>query len=257
MEKRTQFWDKEVVVMLKIAICDDDKNDLERINSFIKQYKEDNNIEIRTFAFEDGNELLLSGQKYDIIFLDIEMEHTNGIAVAQKIRQSDMNVPIVYVTEYSINWKKAYKVHAFDFIEKPIQYKDVEAILRDFLISADEVKERPVGLMTSEGLIVLDMNSIVYFWLESKRAVNVYTVYKKYVCKESLSEIMSKLDEDRFYRVDKNYIINLKFVTNYKIRLDGDESSDGVFLHDDMWVPIAKKRRKDFYAKLSEQLRQL
>lgn len=243
--------------MLRIAICDDDKNDLERINSYIVNYKEKNKIDVRTFLFKDGNELLWSKQKYDIIFLDIEMEHTNGIDVAQKIRQSDMNVPIVYVTDYPKHWRKAYKVHAFDFVEKPIQYKDVETILRDFLISADEVKERPVGLMTGEGLIVLDMNSIVYFWLESKRVVNVYTVYKKYVCKESLNEIMSKLDADRFYRVDKNYIINLKFVTNYKIRLDGDETNDGVFLHEDMWVPIAKKRRKDFYAKLSEQLRQL
>lgn len=244
--------------MLNIAICDDDKNDLERIKGYIKQYKGNNkDIDIRIFAFKDGNELLLSEQKYDIIFLDIEMEHSNGIAVGQKIRQSDMNVHIVYVTEYIINWRKAYKVHAFDFIEKPIQYKDIESILRDFLISADEVKERPVGLMTGEGLIVLDMNSIVYFWLESKRVVNVYTVYKKYTCKESLNEIMCKLDADRFYRVDKNYIINLKFVTNYKIRLDGDESNEGVFLHNDMWVPIANKRRKDFYAKLSEQLRQL
>ena len=125
------------------------------------------------------------------------------------------------------------------------------------MASADEVKERPIGIMTNDGLLVLDMNSIIYIWLESKRKVNIYTVYKDYVCKESLSEIMGKLDEDRFYRVDKNYIINLKFVTNYKIRLDGDESSDGVFLRDDIWVPIAKKRRKEFYAKLSEQLRYL
>lgn len=96
--------------MLNIAICDDDKNDLERIKGYIKQYKDNNkDIDIRIFAFKDGNDLLVSEQKYDIIFLDIEMEHSNGIAVGQKIRQSDMNVHIVYVTEYTINWRKAYK----------------------------------------------------------------------------------------------------------------------------------------------------
>lgn len=246
---------KEDVAMLRIAICDDDDNDLERVNSFISNYKKKNGTEIRTFVFKDGNDLLLSKEKYDMIFLDIEMKHTNGIEVAQKIRESDMNVPIVYVTSYPEYWKRAYKVHAFDYIEKPIQYNDIETVFRDFMTSADEVKERPIGIMTNDGLLVLDMNSIIYIWLESKRKVKIYTVYKDYVCKESLSEIMCKLDEDRFYRVDKNYIINLKFVTNYKIRLDGDESSDGVFLINDIWVPIAKKRRKEFYAKLSEQLR--
>ncbi len=245
--------------MLRIAICDDDEDAVERVNNYLKEYVkkvgEKNGTGIKTFVFNDGNDLLLSQEKYDMIFLDIEMENTDGIEVAQKIRQSDMSVHIVYVTDYPKNWRRAYKVHAFDFIEKPIQYKDVETILQDFLISADEVKERPIGLMASEGLIVLDMNSIVYFWLQSKRIVEVHTMYKVYVCKESLSEIMSKLDTDRFYRVDKNYIINLKFVSNYKTRLNGDESSDGVFLYNDMWVPIDKKRRKEFFAKLSEQLR--
>lgn len=243
--------------MLKIAICDDDPNDLKIVNNYIGDYKKKNDIDIKTFVFENGDELLYSEEKYDMIFLDIEMNQMNGIDIAQKIRQSDMNVAIVYVTDYPSYWKRAYKVHAFDYVEKPIQYKDIETILCDFLVSTDEVKERPIGIMTSDGLLVLDMNSIIYFWLESKRTVNVYTVYKNYVCKESLNEIMSKLDTDRFYRVDKNYIINLKFVTSYKIRLDGDESSDGVFLRNDIWVPIAKKRRKEFYAKLSEQLRYL
>ena len=243
--------------MVRIAICDDDDMDRNKICDYVNNYKITNDVEMKLFLFNDGNDLLLSNEKFDIIFLDIEMKYTNGIEIAQKIRQSDMNVPIVYVTGYPDYWKRAYKVHAFDFLEKPFEYDDIESVLKDFLILGEEINERPIGILTVDGLTVLDMNSIVYIWHEAKRKVNIYTIYKRFVCKESLSEIMEKLDEDKFYRVDRNYIINLKFVTNYKIRLDDDENNDGVFLKNDIWVPIAKKKRKDFYTKLSEQLRQL
>lgn len=57
--------------MLKIAICDDDLNDLKMTDEFFKSY--DKNIE--TSLFTNGNDLLemVKQQEYDIICLDIDM----------------------------------------------------------------------------------------------------------------------------------------------------------------------------------------
>lgn len=236
--------------MLLIAICDDDDNDIKRVNNYINDYKSKNDIEIKTFVFKDGKDLLLSGEKYDMIFLDIEMEHTNGIDIAQKIRESDMNVPIVYVTGYPDYWKRAYKVHAFDFVEKPFKYEDIEVVMNDFITSCEDAIESPVSFTTGDGIVVLDMNSIIYFWMEAKRSIKIYTIYKTYTTKESLSDIMNKIDPNKFYRTNKNFIVNFKYVQS---TLD----NDGITMKDGAWIPIAQKKEKDFYKRLSEQLRQI
>ena len=69
--------------MLKIAICDDDLNDLKMTDEFFKSY--DNNIE--TSLFTNGNDLLemVKQQEYDIICLDIDMPVVSGFDTAGKL----------------------------------------------------------------------------------------------------------------------------------------------------------------------------
>ena len=77
--------------------------------------------------------MLVADEKFNIIFLDIEMQRSNGIEVALQIRRMDMNVPIVYITSYIDYWRRAYKVHAFDFIIKPFKSEELHKVMRDYL----------------------------------------------------------------------------------------------------------------------------
>lgn len=79
--------------MLKIAICDDERNVVEKIKCDIFSYPEKCEID----GFYSGEELLLSQKNYDIIFLDIDMKGMNGIEVAKQLREEDKNVKIIYV----------------------------------------------------------------------------------------------------------------------------------------------------------------
>lgn len=103
--------------MLRIAICDDEPKIVDEVERCINSYN-DRNIGFQIIKFYDGEELVNSEMKFDIVFLDIEMKRLDGIKAAQKLREINITVPIVYITNYVKYWRSAYEVHAFDFIEK-------------------------------------------------------------------------------------------------------------------------------------------
>lgn len=114
--------------MIKIAICDDDvqmTTDLEQqlYNIAISELTE---IEIDIFF--DGVELeniILQGQRYDLIYLDIEMKRQDGLQAAKFIREFDDNVIIFYVSSYECYLKQLFEVQPLGFIDKPIDKKEL------------------------------------------------------------------------------------------------------------------------------------
>ena len=86
--------------MIKIAVCDDEKQVRLRLLTIIQQYFNENNREVCVAGFKKGEELLNAKTRFDIIFLDIEMPELNGIETAKILRKWDVTSKIIYVTNY-------------------------------------------------------------------------------------------------------------------------------------------------------------
>src|SRR5699024_11854032 len=87
--------------MINVAICDDNIETTGKMDSILCNIAKKNFIPAETEVFWDGKHLVdavETGIRFDIIFLDIEMEKEDGITAARKIREVDKNVLIVYVT---------------------------------------------------------------------------------------------------------------------------------------------------------------
>lgn len=234
--------------MLKIAVCDDDKDIVDKIESYVLKFSFDNKLSVKIDKYFDGGDLIDSKCKFDLIFLDIEMNILNGIEAAQKIRQVDMNVPIVYITSYSNYWRSAYKVHAFDFISKPFDFTDIKNVMSDFIKSISEVKSETVPLTTDEGMIVQNVSEICYLIVKEKRNVLVGTIYKEFIIREYLSDILQKLPDEQFCQIHRSCAVNLEFVQNIL-------KDDGVVMKDGTWLPMSSRKQKEFFFKLSKFLR--
>lgn len=234
--------------MLNIAVCDDERLFVDKLTNIILSYTKQNNILVNIEKYNDGTELIKSNIKFDLIFLDIEMKKSNGIKVAENIRQVDSNVPIVYVTSYSDYWRRAYKVHAFDFILKPFNKDDIFNVLSDFFACKKNSSVKNVELMTEYGIEIQPINEIYYFIVMAKKTIQVSTVQKEYVVKENLSDIFDKLDDESFYLSHRSCIVNLNYVQTIR-------KNDGILMTNGDWLPLAQKKQKDFFLKLSKQLR--
>ena len=71
------------VMGLNIAICDDEEIIREQIKELTEKEKSGLCMEL----YETGDALLASGKQFDIVFLDIQMEGTDGIETAKRLRQ--------------------------------------------------------------------------------------------------------------------------------------------------------------------------
>ena len=113
--------------MLSIAVVDDEQAFSDTLIRMIRQFAAKENVEVEITCFQDGLDIADEFRsKWDIIFLDIQMEHLDGLAAARRIRACDTDVVLIFVTtmaQYAIN---GYEVDAFDYILKPLSYPQFE-----------------------------------------------------------------------------------------------------------------------------------
>ena len=84
---------------IQIAICDDEKQFIEKLDSTIREYCDGHSIFYTIDTFENGRQLLdkcEAGVRYDIVYLDINMDGMNGIQIARKIRQTDTGTNLYF-----------------------------------------------------------------------------------------------------------------------------------------------------------------
>lgn len=105
--------------MLEIAVCDDETLVAANIEMMLEELALKTATLITTDVFYDGSTLvdyIKQGNRYDIIYLDIEMLKQNGVDAARVIREWDKNVLIIYVTSHESFAKEVFEVSAFRFI---------------------------------------------------------------------------------------------------------------------------------------------
>lgn len=143
---------------MRLAIVEDDDKVRQQLQTYVLQYFQgrENDVEIRLFA--DGDEILEDyAADYDLIFLDIQMKRLDGLATAERIRERDEDVYLVFITNLANYAIRGYAVHALDFILKPVNF----LMLRQVLMSVERLLEqkpkRYITLPTDTGLTRLDV----------------------------------------------------------------------------------------------------
>ena len=85
--------------MIRIAIVEDDRHDREALKKCLNRYEKENQVKFSVTEFQDGEDIVTDyTASYDLIILDIEMAFLNGMKAAEKIRELDTNVIIIFIT---------------------------------------------------------------------------------------------------------------------------------------------------------------
>ena len=106
--------------MLRIALCDDDMEFLDRFEALIHKCIEPYGKEYQIFKFTNGISMLAVHRQaeFDVVFLDIDMPMDSGISVAREFRESDNIVYIIFVTNHTKYVYDSFDVQPFHFIVK-------------------------------------------------------------------------------------------------------------------------------------------
>ena len=216
---------------LKIAICDDEQNQIEYLTSIVSAWSKENGhiCEMRTFpsaeaflfAYEDDN-------AYDILLLDIEMKHITGVDLAKSIRKKDQTVQIIFITGYSEYISEGYEVAALHYLMKPVSKQKLFSVLDR---AAEKIKqnEKCLNLPLSGEMVRVPLHEIKYLDVHQ----NYVTVHGKadYTVKRTLGEFEGLLDT-RFTRVGRAMIINLTYISRV--------TKTDVYLSDGTVLPLPR-----------------
>lgn len=195
--------------MIRIAIVEDDEAYREQLNRFVGQYQREQGEEFSVINFTDGLEIAESyTASYDIILMDIEMRHLNGMDTARRIRQQDKNVVIVFITNLAQFAIQGYQVEALDYVLKPISYF---AFSQELQKAVKKVRERTsffLHIMQESSMIRLDASKITYIESQGHNVV-YHTEEGEFVTRDSLKSIEQKLSGRSFCRCNNCYLVNL------------------------------------------------
>ncbi len=201
--------------MINVAICDDDIATTGKVEEMLCRIAKRRFIPVETDVFWDGKHLVDAvegGNRYDIIFLDIEMEKEDGITAAQKIRKVDRNVLIIYVTSHESYMQESFIVRPFRFLLKPVNEMHMEDC---FKAACEEISNFDSYFRYSYQRMnhKVPIRDILYF--ESKRR-KVYIVTEKEVLElyGKLNDIEKNLKASKiaFLRVHQSFLVNYKHV---------------------------------------------
>lgn len=161
----------------------------------------------------------------DVVFLDIEMPEQNGFELLSRLHPQPF---VIFTTAYSQYALKAFEVNSIDYLLKPIEREhldralgklerglvtkpDVSALLAQIL--EQRVPSYPTRISSKIGDKVefIDLSRVTHFFADDKLTFAA-TETKNYLLDSTISDLESKLDPKKFFRVHRATLVNLDFV---------------------------------------------
>ncbi len=178
---------------------------------------------------EAGNaeEALIEIQKHapELLFLDIQMPGKSGFELLEALDDVPM---VIFTTAYDEYAVKSFEYNALDYLLKPIKEerlaKAVEKVLQTNLPerSAQSIldESRQVFVKDGERCWMVRLSDIRLFEVYGNYTRIFFGKNKPLILK-SLNSMEARLDSSQYFRINRQQIVNLKWVENVEPWFNG------------------------------------
>jgi two-component system LytT family response regulator len=162
----------------------------------------------------------------DIIFLDIKLPGKDGFSLINDLKELYQSPEIVFVTAYDQYAIKALRNHAFDYLLKPVNRKDLKQCITRYV----EYKKETIGkelnettvvqkdtisrirVNTRTGTLFINPSSILYCKADGNYTT-ICTGSKLHLCSMNIGKVLDMLPAKGFIRVGRSHIVNFEYIT--------------------------------------------
>lgn len=221
--------------MISIAICDDSLQDSTSLKNLCESF--DLTYEIKCKVYTDSEIFLGEYQKnrYDIIFLDIEMPNQNGVDVAKKIRSANKQAIIIFSTNYPQYAIDGYDCEAFHYLLKPLSEEKLEFTLKRAIKKLTLSRQyHCIKIHNTTRRLPL---SDIYFIEYCRKHIIYHTKYDVIETTGRFSDVIDALQNHGFYQVHQGYIVNFDKVYDFK--------GYSIILDDKRTVMMSVRKKKE------------
>lgn len=213
---------------MKVVIVDDERLARAELTHLLSEHK-DVDIVGEAKNVDEASEMLKKVDA-DVIFLDIQMPEKNGFELLEELPACP---DVVFVTAYDEYAIKAFEVNALDYLLKPVDPARLNETLNKLRPKLDKADPRSSTssqdrLMPSDRIFIKDGDKCWFVELEKVRMfesegnyVKVYFDNFRPLILRSLNNLEERLDDRSFFRANRKYIINLKWVSSIENWFNG------------------------------------
>ena len=223
--------------MYKVAICEDEKIQVEECLRYFKLYQDRVDIKFNIDVYKSSEDFLKSEyEDYDVIVLDVLMDKLNGVELAKIIRKKSTLCRIIFITAMEKYWPEGFKLSASRYILKPLKkeefFEGISAVITEL-----KNQKKCVTLNCEDKIIKVPLSNIYYLEIYNRK-VAIHSDGGVYYSKTSMKKWGSTLSPHGFAHTHNSYLVNMKYIRSLDkekvILLNGEE------------IYISKRKYREF-----------
>ena len=220
--------------MLKIAICDDEKEFCDSAERMLKLYMEEKGVSFQADTFgvpSDLADMTEKGTIYDVYLLDIYMPGITGMSIATELRSRGVKSPIIFLTSSTDHALEAFGVDATHYLLKPYTKDSFYVGMDKAMQSIASHKNDSVILKVDNDYRSIPISKLIYCEAEDKYQRLYLEGGERLLVRISGMELYKLLSEfDSFYHCGRAHIINLNHISRV--------TPDGAVFKNDMQLNL-------------------
>lgn len=230
---------------MNIAIIEDSGQELSLLERCLQSYLSSRQVYRVIDTYTSGEAFLENwpSKSYDLVFLDILMEGISGIEVARKIRETDSECLLIFISSSKEYALQDFEVRAFDYLLKPLSE---ERFQKTMDLCQNELAKhiRYIEVKESRTLVKIPLNEIIYtdyynHYIQIHTAARLIRSYQQF---DVFSPLL--LCYPQFLCCYRNCIVNMDHV-------DSVDKHDFVMENGER-VPITRGNRNSIYQQYAD-----
>ncbi len=163
--------------MLKIAICDDKKEDRDRMYQYVQEFCREMSLQAEIKVFDHPDALICTCEKLrpHIYILDIVMPMVNGIQAARELRWNQPEAQFIFATSEESFALESFDVNPVNYIVKPVKK---EKLFETFQLAVKRLgpgKQKTITIKVKGGYSTIRLDDIMY--MDYRNHVVCYHLY--------------------------------------------------------------------------------
>lgn len=199
---------------MQLAIVDDNPEELQKLHTTIMDYSRTHDITVTCDRYTSCAEFLAACAQtsYAFVIFDIYLQDATGIDMAAAFRETAPRTPIIFLTSSPEHRADAFRVHAFDYLEKPVSADMIARLFDELAISQEEDTDTQTFSITIDRKQIPVLYSDIRYITADSNYLQIHG-RDEFRCRMPFREASAILTKDpRFLSINRGVLINLDYV---------------------------------------------